>query len=148
MMRYQQMVMVMVQIGSSLFDEEGAKIVGELVSKAEKKGIKLHLPVDFVTADKFDKDANVSHQCNILYQNVQDALCQVGAATVDSGISNGWMGLDCGPNSINNFTTTINRANTIVWNGSVLFVYCCLSTYPVVLWVCLNLRNLLMVQRQ
>ena len=48
------------QIGSSLFDEEGAKIVGELVAKAEKKGIKLHLPVDFVTADKFDKDANVS----------------------------------------------------------------------------------------
>ena len=48
------------QIGTSLYDEEGAKIVGELVGKAEKKGIKLHLPVDFVTADKFDKDANVS----------------------------------------------------------------------------------------
>ena len=47
------------QIGSSLFDEEGAKIVSQLVGKAEKKGIKLHLPTDFVTADKFDKDANV-----------------------------------------------------------------------------------------
>ena len=43
-----------------MFDEEGAKIVGELVGKAEKKGIKFHLPTDFVTADKFDKDANVS----------------------------------------------------------------------------------------
>ena len=47
------------QIGSSLFDEEGASIVGELMEKAEKKGIKIHLPNDFVTADKFDKDANV-----------------------------------------------------------------------------------------
>ena len=47
------------QIGSSLFDEEGASIVGELMEKAEKKGIKIHLPTDFVTADKFDKDANV-----------------------------------------------------------------------------------------
>jgi len=43
-----------------LFDEEGAKIIDKLISKAEKKGIKLHLPADFVTADKFDKDANVS----------------------------------------------------------------------------------------
>ena len=43
-----------------MFDEEGSKIVGQLVGKAEKKGIKFHLPVDFVTADKFDKDANVS----------------------------------------------------------------------------------------
>jgi len=63
------------QIGSSLFDEEGAKIVGELVAKAEKKGIKLHLPVDFVTADKFDKDANVSQTIyysshyNVCYSN-------------------------------------------------------------------------------
>ena len=48
------------QIGSSLFDEEGSAIVGELMEKAEKKGIKIHLPTDFVTADKFDKDANVS----------------------------------------------------------------------------------------
>ena len=32
-------------------------MVGELVAKAENKGIKLHLPVDFITADKFDKDA-------------------------------------------------------------------------------------------
>ncbi|XP_065886243.1 phosphoglycerate kinase-like isoform X2 [Dysidea avara] len=89
------------EIGSSLFDEEGAKIVGELVAKAEKKGIKLHLPVDFVTADKFDKDANV------------------GAATIDSGIPNGWLGLDCGPNSISNFAVVISRAQTIVWNGPV-----------------------------
>ena len=48
------------QIGSSLFDEEGAKIVGELKEKAEKKGVQIHLPTDFVTADKFHKDAQVS----------------------------------------------------------------------------------------
>ena len=49
----------MFQIGASLFDEEGAKIVGELMEKAEKKGVEIHLPTDFVTADKFDKDAKV-----------------------------------------------------------------------------------------
>lgn len=53
------------QIGNSLFDEEGAGIVGELITKAEKKGVKIHLPVDFITADKFDKDANVSYRYNL-----------------------------------------------------------------------------------
>ena len=50
---------VVCQIGTSLFDEEGAKIVGELMEKAEKKGVQIHLPTDFVTADKFHKDAQV-----------------------------------------------------------------------------------------
>ena len=30
------------------------------MAKAEKKGVKIFLPTDFVTADKFSKDANVS----------------------------------------------------------------------------------------
>ena len=47
------------KIGNSLYDEEGAAIVGEIMSKAEKKGVKIQLPTDFATADKFSKDANV-----------------------------------------------------------------------------------------
>ena len=38
------------EIGDSLFDPEGAKIVGELIDKAKAKGVKIHLPVDFVCA--------------------------------------------------------------------------------------------------
>ena len=30
------------------------------MAKAEKKGVNMVFPVDFVTADKFSKDANVS----------------------------------------------------------------------------------------
>ena len=47
------------EIGNSLYDEDGAKIVQELADKAESKGVKMYFPVDFVTADKFDKDATV-----------------------------------------------------------------------------------------
>lgn len=86
-------------IGKSLYDEDGAKIVGSLMEKAERKGVKIHLPVDFVTADKFDEKA------------------QVGTATVSSGIQDPWMGLDCGPESLKTFTETIERAKLIVWNG-------------------------------
>eukprot|EP01102_Stenamoeba_stenopodia_P005991 TRINITY_DN166_c0_g1_i2.p1 TRINITY_DN166_c0_g1~~TRINITY_DN166_c0_g1_i2.p1 ORF type:complete len:420 (-),score=128.80 TRINITY_DN166_c0_g1_i2:66-1325(-) len=88
-----------VKIGNSLFDAEGAKIVNELLEKAKKNNVKVHLPVDYVTADKFAKDA------------------QVGSASDQDGIPDGWMGLDCGPKSRELFAEAIHRANTILWNG-------------------------------
>jgi len=39
-------------IGNSLYDEDGAKIVEKLVEKAKSKNVKLHFPIDFITADK------------------------------------------------------------------------------------------------
>jgi phosphoglycerate kinase len=87
------------QIGDSLFDADGAKIVPELLKKAAEKGKKIHLPVDWVTADKFDPNANT------------------GAATLQSGIPAGWMGLDVGPETSKQFGAVIARARTLVWNG-------------------------------
>jgi len=86
-------------IGDSIFDPEGAKIVPELLQKAADKGKKLHLPVDWVTADKFAADANT------------------GAATLQSGIPAGWQGLDVGPETTKQFAEIIARAKTIIWNG-------------------------------
>merc|ERR1719305_403276 len=86
-------------IGTSLYDEEGAKIVPKLMEKAKAKNVQLHFPVDFVTADKFAEDA------------------AVGAATVEEGIPDGWMGLDCGPKSRELFAEVIARAKLVVWNG-------------------------------
>jgi phosphoglycerate kinase len=86
-------------IGTSLFDPEGAKIVGELVTKAKERGVKLHLPVDFICADKFDPAA------------------QTQIASEVDGIPDGWMGLDAGPKTRELFADVIGRANTIIWNG-------------------------------
>lgn len=47
-----QKVLNNMEIGGSLFDEDGAKIVPKLVEKAKAKEVKLVLPSDFVTADK------------------------------------------------------------------------------------------------
>ncbi|KAI5460535.1 phosphoglycerate kinase [Mariannaea sp. PMI_226] len=88
-----------VTIGTSLFDEAGSKIVGELVEKAKAKGVKIVLPVDYITADKFDKDA------------------ETGYATDEQGIPDGWMGLDCGEKSIKLYVDAISEAKTILWNG-------------------------------
>lgn len=92
-------VMDKMAIGTSLYDENGAKIVPNLIEKAEANKVKIHLPVDFVTADKFAADA------------------QVGSATVEEGIPDDWMGLDAGPKSIELFKEVIGRAKTVIWNG-------------------------------
>ena len=86
-------------IGNSLFDPEGAKIVAELSEKAKARGVKIHLPVDYITADKFSPDAIT------------------GAADDTTGIPDGLEGLDCGPRSRQIFADAIARAKTIIWNG-------------------------------
>ena len=47
------------QIGNSLFDKEGSEKVASLIEKAKSRHIKVVLPVDYVTGDKFDKNAEV-----------------------------------------------------------------------------------------
>ncbi|KAG5888741.1 Phosphoglycerate kinase [Gonioctena quinquepunctata] len=86
-------------IGTSLYDAEGAKIVNSLLEKAKKNNVQIHLPVDFVTADKFAENANS------------------GCATVEQGIPDDWMGLDVGQQTIEKFREPIRRAKVIVWNG-------------------------------
>jgi phosphoglycerate kinase len=93
------------EIGNSLFDPEGAKIAAELFAKAKAKGVKIHLPTDFVTADRFPgSPADI-------------AAVQTGLADDKAGIPAGWMGLDAGPKSRELFAQVIGRAKTIIWNG-------------------------------
>lgn len=87
------------KIGNSLFDEPGSQTVKGIMEKAEKNNVKIVLPVDYVTGSKFGGDA------------------EVGYATDESGIPDGWMGLDCGEKSIKLFKEAIGEAKTILWNG-------------------------------
>jgi phosphoglycerate kinase len=87
------------KIGNSLFDPKGAEIAQELFDKAKAKGVKIHLPIDYVAADKFAPDATT--------KAVEDA----------EGIPDGWEGLDAGPKSTALYVEAIKRAKTIIWNG-------------------------------
>ncbi len=91
------------EIGASLFDPEGAKMVNAIMAKAKAKGVQIHLPVDYICSDKFPKDPS--------------APVAVQSATDASGIPAGWLGLDVGPRSNEIFCAAIARAKTIVWNG-------------------------------
>jgi len=86
-------------IGTSLFDEEGAKIVPEIIEKAARLNVELVLPVDFVVSSKFGEDGEVKE------------------ATKEEGIPDGFMGLDCGPKSKELNRAAVQAAKTILWNG-------------------------------
>jgi phosphoglycerate kinase len=85
-----------VEIGNSLFDDEGAKIVEQLVADAAAHNVTLHRPSDYVIADRFAADAEHREA---------------------SEIGEGWMGLDIGPATRAAFASVVQRSKTLVWNG-------------------------------
>ncbi len=85
-------------VGSSLLEEDYLEYALNMVKKAEEKGVKLLLPVDYVIADAFSNDANTQ--------------------VVDAGaIADGWMGLDIGPKTAAMYADAVKDAKTVVWNG-------------------------------
>ena len=86
------------QIGNSLVEEDRLENVKTILSKANQLGVRLHLPQDSVIADSFSADA----------------LTQI---TSSHYIPEGWMGLDIGPNSIDDFKKVILSSKTVLWNG-------------------------------
>ena len=85
-----------VEIGKSLCEEDQIDYAKEMIADAEKRGVKLLLPVDNIAADKFDPEANT----------------QVCAA-----VPADWMGLDVGPETVKLYAEAIKDAKTVVWNG-------------------------------
>jgi len=85
-------------IGNSLCEADRLDTAKELLVKAAAKGVRIHLPSDSIIADKFASDANTS-------------------SAPSNNIPDGWMGLDIGPNAIEQFTNEIKRSKTILWNG-------------------------------
>jgi phosphoglycerate kinase len=86
------------EIGNSLCEADKLDLALEILKKAEARGVKIHLPVDSVNGDKFDKDANT---------NVSDIR----------NIEAGWLGLDIGPKSAAAFAEVIKNSKTLLWNG-------------------------------
>ena len=86
------------EIGNSLCESDKLDLALDILQKAKAKGVEIHLPVDSVNGDKFDKDAKT---------NVSDIR----------KIEAGWLGLDIGPVSAAAFAEVIKGSKTILWNG-------------------------------
>jgi enolase len=87
------------EIGKSLYDDAGAKIVPDIMEKAKAKGVEIVLPVDFVCSSEFGEGGEIK------------------TATLAQGVPAGFMGLDCGPESIAKNAAAIAKSKTIIWNG-------------------------------
>lgn len=86
------------KIGNSLCEEDRLDTARDLLKIAREKKVTIHLPSDSVIADKFANDAGIS-------------------SAPSNSIPAGWMGLDIGPNAVDQFVNVIHRSKTILWNG-------------------------------
>ena len=85
-------------VGSSLVEEDKVELAGELMRRAETSGVRLLIPSDTVVTSTFA-------------DTTDNQVVPV------SGIPDGLMGLDIGPETEAVFTETIRSAGTVVWNG-------------------------------
>jgi len=85
-------------VGNSLVEADKLVLAKELIQKAKAKGVELHLPIDSISADKFDANANTKIANN-------------------NSIGDGWMGLDIGPQAREVFSKVVEDSKTILWNG-------------------------------
>ncbi|CAK9165653.1 unnamed protein product [Ilex paraguariensis] len=87
-----------ISVGSSLVEEDKLDLATTLLEKAKAKGVSLLLPTDVIVADKFAPDAD-------------------SKVVPASGIPDGWMGLDIGPESVKIFNNALETTKTVIWNG-------------------------------
>ena len=88
-----------VQIGNSICEEDMIPLAEKLVKDAKDAGVRLHLPSDVVIADRFEPDANVR------------------VVSTSEDIPEGWIGMDVGPQTIQEYGSVLRKCETIVWNG-------------------------------
>jgi phosphoglycerate kinase len=85
-------------VGASMVEEDKLHLSLRIFELAGKNNVKIYLPTDAVIADKFDNNASTD------------------SADIVK-ISDGWMGLDIGDESIKKFCEIIENSKTILWNG-------------------------------
>jgi len=85
------------EVGKSLCEADQLDYAREMIAQARARNVKFLLPVDSIAADNFAADANTK--------------------VVGTDVSEGWMGLDIGPETIKLYSDAVKGAKTVVWNG-------------------------------
>lgn len=86
------------EVGDSLLEADYIEYAKEMMDKADKKGVKLLIPIDTVVAKEFSNDAEYK---------------TVGRGEIEPG----WQGLDIGEKTVALYIDAIKDAKTVVWNG-------------------------------
>ena len=88
------------KIGKSICDEEGLKVVNDIMKKAKERNVEMYFPDDFIIAKEI-KD------------NTETKI-----VSLKDGIPNDWLGIDTGPATQKKFNEIIINSKTIFLNGS------------------------------
>ncbi len=86
------------KIGNSMCEDDYLETARQILNHAREKGVKIHIPSDAIIADNFSNDAGKKESAA---DNIPDE----------------WLGLDIGADSIKKFSSIIEGAKTILWNG-------------------------------
>ena len=86
------------EVGSSLVEEDKLDLALEIIETAKAKGVRLCIPTDSMNADKFDNEANKEY-------------------SLAGNVPEGFMGLDIGYQTAQQFTEVIEQSATVLWNG-------------------------------
>jgi phosphoglycerate kinase len=89
-------------VGDSLLEADQIEAVKGYIAKAQEKGIELLIPVDTRVSVAFPSKEVPEPENKIV---------------PSSGIEDGWMGLDIGPETVALFASKVADARTVVWNG-------------------------------
>ena len=85
-------------LGFSRFEKDKIEVAKKILEEAEKRNVKIVLPVDCIAGSEFAPDAKIK---------------KVDAYRVPDG----YQSLDIGPRTCRLFAKEIKKAKTIVWNG-------------------------------
>lgn len=88
------------KIGNSLVEDDKINLALEILGKAKEHHVKIYLPSDSIVADSFSNDAE-RKEVDIYH------------------IPEGWMGLDAGQKSRDQFNDVLMNSRTILWNGPI-----------------------------
>jgi len=88
------------KIGNSLVEEDKLPLALEILGKAKEHNVKVYLPSDAIIAESFNNDAD-RKEADIY------------------AIPEGWMGLDAGHKSRDQFNDVLLNSRTILWNGPI-----------------------------
>ena len=88
-------------VGDSLCEVDKVELARNALKKAEEKGVKFMLPVDYLVTDSLDFGNKTLGQTKVVEGNIPD----------------GWEGVDAGPKTIALFAEEVAKAKTVLWNG-------------------------------
>jgi phosphoglycerate kinase len=90
-------------VGKSMVEADKVDLAKEILALAKAKGVKFLLPVDSIeTQDSFPFKASLPTQISKL-----------------NAVSEGWAGVDIGPETVKQYVAEIASAGTVLWNGPV-----------------------------